>query len=137
MPFWLVLANLWKLAAMKPKSNDSSNAAPATGSGTSAGDPTVNINYEPTGLCWGSVEANEMLLLTNNKSLLKARINQLEAFGSTGGALGTAMAWFSILPNFGGIWPSSSTPKSYSLLSESGSTPKKLVAPAQSAWSDK
>ena len=56
--------------------------------------------------------------LTSNKNLLKAHIDNFPTSGSTAGHLGTAWAWYLISPNWSGVWTGQSTPKPYSLISQ-------------------
>jgi von Willebrand factor type A domain len=104
-----------------PLSADSTETLPTSGKGLTASDPADHWNYDLAGTCENTAEANEILPLTNNKATLKARINGLEAVGSTAGALGTSMAWFTLSPNFSSIWPSTATPQSYSLITQTNS----------------
>ena len=45
--------------------------------------------------------------------LLHSRIDDLTAYGSTAGALGTAWSWYSLSPKWSSIFPASSVPGSY------------------------
>jgi Flp pilus assembly protein TadG len=56
--------------------------------------------------------------LTNDKSLLKGRIDALQASGSTAGHIGTAWGWYLLSPNFGYLWPVARRPAPYSELAE-------------------
>jgi Flp pilus assembly protein TadG len=108
-------------------STDSTDTVPTSGKGATAGDPADNWNYDPDGICYDTAQANEILPLTNDKITLKSHINGLEAKGSTGGPLGTSMAWFTLSPNFSSIWPSSATPQSYSLLTQTNTSGVKAL----------
>lgn len=59
-----------------------------------------------------------ILPLTSDKQSLKQRINEMQPIGSTAGHIGTQWAWYTLSPNFADLWPLSSTPKSYSLLTQ-------------------
>jgi Flp pilus assembly protein TadG len=95
-----------------PLGFDSSNGALTSGTGSSAADPTVMWNYEPNGSCADVANANQIVPLSKDKTLLKGRINGLEAYGSTGGVLGTAFSWYMLSPNWD-LWGSNSKPGSY------------------------
>jgi Flp pilus assembly protein TadG len=82
--------------------------------GQTAANPVSNWNYETTGICNLAPNQNELMPLTNDKSSLKSKISGLEAKGGTGGALGTAMSWYTISPNWASVWPTTSKPASYS-----------------------
>ena len=58
-------------------------------------------------------EVNVLTPLSNNKTLLKSRIDKLTLAGSTAGQLGTAWAWYLLSPNFGYLYPAGSVPASY------------------------
>jgi hypothetical protein len=45
--------------------------------------------------------------LTDNVPALKAKITSLAASGGTAGHIGLAWGWYSIAPNFNGLWPAS------------------------------
>ena len=49
---------------------------------------------------------NEMMPLTNDKSVLTTKINDLQLGGGTAGHLGTAWAWYTLSPNWNQVWPS-------------------------------
>jgi Flp pilus assembly protein TadG len=51
--------------------------------------------------------------LTNNKTALKDKIDDLVADGYTAGHLGTAFTWYMLSPNWSSVWPSDSTPATY------------------------
>jgi hypothetical protein len=51
--------------------------------------------------------------LTNNKTLLKSRIDGMQLGGGTAGHLGTAWAWYLISPEWSSILPNGSKPASY------------------------
>jgi hypothetical protein len=65
--------------------------------------------------------------LTNDKTLLMSTIDSFQATGTTAGHLGTAWAWYTLSPNWGSVFPVSSLPKSYSVLSEVNSKGKPVL----------
>ena len=101
----------------KPVGLDSSNAAvpnnPDDGRGTDSGHAAWHWNYDYWGGCADVAQANEILPLTSNKADLRQRIEDLEAYGSTAGALGTAWAWYMLSPNWASIFQGTSTPGAY------------------------
>ena len=96
-----------------PVSYDSANSPIASGTGTSAADPSPFWNYVPDGDCADVAEDNELLPLTSDKQVLSDRIDALQAFGSTSGALGAAMGWYTLSPNWNGVFTGSSAPRTY------------------------
>ena len=97
---------------------DSSGSKPTTKLGAKKADPADHWNYTADGACADVPQSDAVLPLTNDKSTLKNKINGLEAFGSTGGVLGTAFSWYMLSPEWKDIWTGSSQPKSYSLLTD-------------------
>lgn len=51
--------------------------------------------------------------LTDQKNLLKARVNTFNAISSTAGQLGASWAWYLVSPNWASIWPASAKPANY------------------------
>lgn len=96
------------------KGRDSSGVTATTELGGSSSDPATHWNYSSSGSCSDVAPSNEVMPLTADKTALKARIDGLEAYGSTAGALGTAWAWYMLSPEFDRILPRTSTPRSYS-----------------------
>lgn len=47
----------------------------------------------------------QIVPLTSDKTLLRNRINALQAGGSTAGHIGTAWGWYMLSENFGYLWP--------------------------------
>ena len=95
---------------------DSGDNPLTTRLGETSSDPADHWNYAPWdggGVCADIANANEILPLTNDKTELLARINGLEAYGSTSGALGTAFTWYMLSPNWSGIWNGNSRPGPY------------------------
>jgi Flp pilus assembly protein TadG len=103
----------------RPVGPDSSSTLLSSETGTSA-DPASHWNYNADGKCYDVAESNEIMPLTDNKKKLQARIANLEAYGATGGALGTAFSWYMISPEWSSIWGGDSEPKGYDLLKEIG-----------------
>lgn len=95
------------------KSPDSSNTTPTSSRGLSSSDPALHWTFNADGSCGDVANANEVMPLSSDKDLLKQRIDGLEAYGSTAGALGTAWAWYMLSPNFQSFFPSSSAARSY------------------------
>lgn len=100
---------------------DSSDTAPTQHTGTQAdpADPSDFWNYISAGFCYDIDNADEVLPLTSDKTVLSSRIDGLSAFGSTSGALGTAWSWYMLSPKWSGVWTtgvsaSGNTPGSYS-----------------------
>lgn len=67
---------------------------------------------EDDGAC-AVLATGEVVPLSNNKSMLKSRIDKLPALGGTAGHLGTAWAWYMLSPNWAGEVPSASEPAPY------------------------
>ena len=97
-----------------PQSWDSSSTAPGSQTGATVNDPADNWNYDSAGDCDEVAEANEIMPLSSDKTALAARIDGLEAYGATSGALGTAFAWYMMSPNWSNVWPATSSPGNYS-----------------------
>lgn len=109
---------------------DSSEAAPTNQIGAKSSDPATHWNYSPWG-CADIMPTNEIMPLSSDKSALIARVNALEAYGSTAGALGTSWSWYMLSPKWSGIWntgnsSSGNTPAPYSDLTtiQSNGAPK-------------
>lgn len=94
---------------------DSSNTAAASKVGLTSTDAADHWNFNSGGVCEDIDPADEVMPLTSNKAALQARINGLRAYGSTGGALGTAWTWYALSPTWSGVWNTG--------LSASGNTP--------------
>ncbi|HUS98258.1 MAG TPA: TadE/TadG family type IV pilus assembly protein, partial [Hyphomicrobiaceae bacterium] len=92
----------------RSNSNRYTDAAPSSANG-------YFDYYTSNGTCKPDAK---VLPLTNVKVDLHDRINSMNTTGATAGHLGTAWAWYALSPNFSSVWPSSSTPKSYSMLTE-------------------
>jgi len=57
--------------------------------------------------------ADELVPLSNDKEVLKTKINGLELAGSTAGQIGTAWAWYTLSPNWNALWGSDSAAAAY------------------------
>lgn len=101
-----------------PNSWDSTDTELASNTGQNPGDPSENWNYSSDGYCADVAESNVMMPLTSDKVALTNRIAGLEAYGSTGGSLGTAMAWYTLSPNWNGVFTGASAPASYADLAD-------------------
>jgi Flp pilus assembly protein TadG len=88
---------------------DSSSTTATAFLGQSAADPAAHWNYGSWG-CADVAEANEVLTLTSDKSSLARRIDGLQAYGSTSGALGTSWAWYMLSPRWAGVLRSNARP---------------------------
>lgn len=98
---------------------DDAGSSPVTGSlGTSASSPAWQWNYNGDGSCWENAPGNEIMPLNSDKTALTAKIDGLQAYGSTSGALGTAFAWYMLSPNWNGIWTGQGRPGNYSDLTQ-------------------
>ena len=108
-----------------PFAEHSSNGSPSSGRGTET-DPATNWNYDGAGGCADVAEANEVMPLSADKSALIAKINGLEAYGSTSGALGASWGWYMLSPEWSSIWTGESTPGPYSDITtiQSNGSPK-------------
>ncbi len=104
-----------------PESWDSSETAQTSYTGATQADPSYNWNYDPTGYCHDVSEDNLIVPLTSDKTSLKSAIDNLEAYGSTSGTLGTAFAWYMLSPKWTSIWTGPSAPGGYNLLTTQGS----------------
>lgn len=94
---------------------------PGDGTGTSAADPTDLWDYNFDGFCWDVEVPNIIMPLTADKDTVLQRIDDLVAFGSTGGALGTAWTWYTLSPAWASVWSPDSAPGAYDT---SGSPPQ-------------
>lgn len=101
-----------------PASWDSTDTPLADHTGQNPGDPSTNWNYSSDGYCSDVAEANVMMPLTSDKAALNTRIAGLEAYGATGGSLGTQMAWYTLSPNWNGVFTGASAPGSYAELAD-------------------
>jgi Flp pilus assembly protein TadG len=100
-----------------PFSWDSSDTPPADRRGLVTTDPADHWNYRHQGPC-SAPEPNQIMPLTRDKDELDDRIDELEAYGSTAGALGTAWSWYMLSPQWSSIWTGTATPAPYSQLTE-------------------
>ena len=58
-------------------------------------------------------EVNSIQPLSNDKTMLKRRIDKLQTGGSTGGHLGTAWAWYLLSPRWNYLFPAESAASPY------------------------
>jgi Flp pilus assembly protein TadG len=58
-------------------------------------------------------EVNSVQPLSDDKVMLKRRIDKLQTGGGTAGHLGTAWAWYMLSPNWASLWPSANRPEAY------------------------
>ena len=72
----------------------------------------VTTRYTTNGNC-AQPAVNEAIALTDNKSLLTSRIQNLALSGNTAGHLGTAWAWYMLSPNWSSVFPATATPVNY------------------------
>ena len=109
-----------------PLSDDSTDTPLTSKRGLVNTDPADHWDYNDDGSCADVTEKNVIRPLTSSKTDLMDAIEDLEAYGATGGALGTAWAWYMLSPNWSSIWPGASAPGSYSDLSavSASGTPK-------------
>ncbi len=92
---------------------DSSDTPMTSWTGKTKADPSGTWNYSDGGWCADTLEGNEIMPLTSNRSHLFDRIDSLQGYGATAGALGTAWAWYVLSPRWSSIWTGNSTPMSY------------------------
>lgn len=96
------------------QSYDSSDGNVLTSAtGLTKSDPASHWNFNGDGSCADIASGNEIVALTSDKYKLSNRIDALEAFGSTGGALGTSWAWYILSPKWSAIWTGDSRPGPY------------------------
>lgn len=118
-------ANAWLNAHQgnrTPISWDSSDSPMMKETGLTQDDPYPGWNYSDTGECWDINQPNYVVPLTSDETVLAQRVDALEAYGATAGALGTAWAWYMISPDWANVWGSSSTPGPYSDLTSGGAS---------------
>lgn len=97
-----------------PFSKDSTDTPPPHKTGQTPNDPATHWNYRSSGYCSNVAEENEIMPLTSDKNALNARIDGLEAFGATAGALGTAWSWYMLSPEWNGaVWQGDQQPGPY------------------------
>ena len=97
------------------------DAAPGPGKWLGASTQGVDgTSYSPSGHCtrssFGQGAQSPMpavVPLTNNRTLLKGQINSFTAAGSTAGHLGTAWAWYTLVPEWNSVFNLSNPPKAY------------------------
>lgn len=121
--------NMWLTAhdgTRSPLSLDSSDTAMTSGLGQTKSDPASNWNYNLNETCADIGAGNIVVPLSSDKSMLKDHIDNLEAYGATAGALGTAWAWYVLSPEWSAVWAGESAPASYGELTttSAGGAPK-------------
>ncbi len=82
-----------------------------TGVGPGPGSYVMPL-FSKSGSC-STPAASAVVPLSNNKTTLKSKIDGLQLGGGTAGHLGTAWAWYMISPDWAGVLPEASKPKSY------------------------
>ncbi len=100
-----------------PTSMDSAETPMTTGTGATSSDPATHYNYDEIGDCW-SPQQNVLVPLSSDKAELTNAISAFQAEGETGGALGTAFAWYVLSPKWKSIWNGQSKPAPYSELTD-------------------
>jgi len=79
-------------------------------------------NYTSSGGWWGGgtrqgvcsiPQGAEVMALTNDKTSLLSKVENLSASGGTAGHLGTAWAWYTLSPNWSSLWSTGSKPAAY------------------------
>jgi Flp pilus assembly protein TadG len=88
--------------------------------GETSADPADHWNYDSSGGCSDVSARNEVMPLTSDREALIRRIDDVEAYGSTAGALGTAWSWYMLSDRWSGIWTGAARPRPYSELTEIG-----------------
>ncbi len=73
----------------------------------------VMVNSTDDGSCEQAKSTDEVLPMTNNKDVLKAKIDTLSPEGYTAGEVGTAWAWYLLSPNWASVLPTNSAPVPY------------------------
>lgn len=97
---------------------DSADTPASTRTGKTKSDPADHWNFNDDGSCADNNQANTILPLTSEKPAILNTIAGLQAYGGTGGQLGTAFAWYTLSPQWNNIWPSQSRPGSYGDLAQ-------------------
>lgn len=90
------------------------------------GDDRIPRAYQ-TGSNTACIPGAPIVPLTSDKDSLKAVINGFSANGMTAGHLGTAWAWYLLSPNWESVFPESSKPKSYGMLTQYGEKGQPLL----------
>ncbi len=92
---------------------DSSDAPMTSYTGATAAQASSTWNYSSDGSGCVLPPGNEIMPLTSDLHAVTGRIDTLNAFGSTAGALGTVWTEYMLSPNWAGIWSSSQRPGAY------------------------
>ena len=69
---------------------------------------------------YADAEVNSIQPLSNDKEMLKRRIDKLATGGSTAGHLGTAWAWYLLSPNWAYLFPTANKAATYADLTATG-----------------
>lgn len=77
------------------------------------GTSALKIRSDLTGSGIQDCPGATVLPMTDDKGLLKSRVDSYTANGTTAGQLGTAWAWYLISPDWNGVWPAASQPAPY------------------------
>ena len=100
-----VAYSLTSCVAERQGSNRYTDAAPGVGN-------YVMAKYDPSASC-SQPSQDAVVALSNDKNMLKTKIDGLVIGGGTAGHLGTAWAWYTISPNWGSVFPSTGQPQAY------------------------
>ena len=73
----------------------------------------VMANYTTNAVCEQDKTTDEVLPMTSDKNVLKAKIDTLTPQGYTAGEVGTAWAWYLLSPNWATVLPAASQPVAY------------------------
>jgi Flp pilus assembly protein TadG len=130
---------VYKTVALAPCVNERTGAEQYTDTspgGLSTWLPTWNSMSGASGtVCPNATQqspnSNSILPLTNDKTLLKAKVDHVVGSNGTAGFLGTSWAWYLISPNWDHVFTGGSAPLPYSLLAEkndNGSPKLKKIA---------
>ncbi len=79
---------------------------PSYGSSSSSSCGYMTINTS-------DLEVNSVQPLSNDKVMLKRRIDKMAIAGSTAGQMGTAWAWYMLAPSWAHLWPQANRPAAY------------------------
>lgn len=97
----------------EPSWEDSTDMPLSSQTGLSSADPSHQYNYKDNGSCNAIKPGNDILPLTSDLAAVKSRVDAMQAYGATSGALGTAWAYYLISPKWRNIWTGSSEPGDY------------------------
>ncbi len=101
-----------------PLSQDSEDTPyPSANDGTASTKTADQWNYDPSADCADISSPDAVMPLSGDVTALNNRIDGLEAYGSTAGALGTAWAWYTLSPNWSSVFTGPALPAPYGDLS--------------------